>query len=84
MKISEPFNIRFIENCFRQWVGRTISDTKYGRENDSMFLENKWNSFTAARYSERMVILTHSVVSHTPKLLIMQDNAPPHKATQTN
>ena len=48
-----------------------------------LFWEKQWGTITSSFYSNRIVPLIHGMITMEPRLSVMQDNAPPHKAART-
>ena len=79
---------RYEETCIvdklRRRVGWMLWASFFGNEEGpSLFWEKEWGSITSRLYSDRIVPLIHDIVTSEPRLSVMQDNAPPHKAART-
>ncbi|KAI1007019.1 hypothetical protein K3495_g1200 [Podosphaera aphanis] len=79
---------RYEETCIldniRRRVGWMFWASFFGNEKGpSLFWEKEWGSITSSSYSDRIVPLIHDMVTSEPRLSVLQDNAPPHKAART-
>ena len=83
-KPNEVYNSTCVVDRIRKRIGWMFWGSFFGTEKGPcLFWEKEWNSITAEGYSERIVPLIHGMASQRPDLLVMQDNAPSHKAAQT-
>ncbi|KAI1005570.1 hypothetical protein K3495_g2647 [Podosphaera aphanis] len=79
---------RYEETCIvdniRRRVGWMFWASFFGNEKGpSLFWEKERGSITSSSYSDRIVSLIHGMVTSEPRLSVMLDNAPPHKASRT-
>lgn len=53
------------------------------RKGPCLFWEDEWGTVTAESYQEHIVPLIHEFMRQNPGLILMQDNAPSHRARST-